>query len=838
MNNEYQEQLAIDEKNLPCQVECLGMIFQNNEERRQYYLGKLALKLNALKGRDFPVSLTDEYILALSDPPYYTACPNLFINDYIAMFSKPYDRNIDTYNCEPYAFDISEGKNDPIYSAHSYHTKVPYKAIMRYILHYTEPGDLVFDGFCGTGMTGIAAQLCGEKSVVESLGYKVNSDGLILNPVKNETGQVIWKKFSKIGVRHVLLNDLSPAATFIAYNFNKGISSDRLNESLKNLTHELHKVENDLWTIGINEYKNASISYVVWSDIFICENCSEEIVFWNSAVDHKTGKVSSEIECQSCSSTFSKRQLRRPFITVSKSNVSELAKLPKLEPVLIGIVPDGKRSIIELPVDHNLRKTIIKKHIMRDFPSDFPDYTLQRSWEMYRHGMGKHEVDTHWQLYIPGTAATLNVLWKYIQNVSDFDVRHKLMWIFTSIVFRSSKFNRRLPSGGGAPITGVLYIPSMIRQENPIKLFLRNAVSLEQNVLSALPSFSEGFCIQTGDLGALNVPDNSLDYAFIDPPFGSNIFYADMNFLWESWLRVVTNRTKEAIISDRALNDRKTVSDYGSLMLSSFLSVYQALKPGRWLTVEFHNSSNIVWNVISEALQMAGFVVADVRTLDKKQRSFRQTTAAGAVKQDLIISAYKPDSKLERRFKQTSGSEEGVWDFIRNHLKQLPVFISKDGQAEAIAERQNYLLYDRMVAFHVQRGVTVPLSAMDFYAGLVQRFSERDGMFFLPEQIAEYDKKRMNVREVLQLNLFVTDESSAIQWLKQQLIKRPQTFQELHPYFLREIGGWQKHEKPLELYEILEQNFLRYDGKDEVPSQIHSYLSTNFKEMRNLPNLA
>ena len=104
-----------------------------------------------------------------------------------------------------------------------------------------------------------------------------------------------------------------------------------------------------------------------------------------------------------------------------------------------------------------------------------------------------------------------------------------------------------------------------------------------------------------------------------------------------------------------------------------------------------------------------------------------------------------------------------------------------------------------MVAFHVQRGVTIPLSAAEFYAGLVQRFSERDGMYFLPEQVAEYDKKRMTVREVLQLQLFVTDESSAIQWLKQQLTKKPQTFQELHPQFLKEIGGWQKHEKPLEL---------------------------------------
>ncbi len=136
---------------------------------------------------------------------------------------------------------------------------------------------------------------------------------------------------------------------------------------------------------------------------------------------------------------------------------------------------------------------------------------------------------------------------------------------------------------------------------------------------------------------------------------------------------------------------------------------------------------------------------------------------------------------------------------MRTHLGQLPVFVSKDGKAEAIAERQNYLLFDRMVAFHVQRGVTVPLSAAEFYAGLVQRFTERDGMYFLPEQVAEYDKKRLTVKEILQLDLFVSDEASAIQWLKQQLTEKPQTFQELHPQFLKEIGGWSKNEAPLEL---------------------------------------
>ena len=71
------------------------------------------------------------------------------------------------------------------------------------------------------------------------------------------------------------------------------------------------------------------------------------------------------------------------------------------------------------------------------------------------------------------------------------------------------------------------------------------------------------------------------------------------------------------------------------------------------------------------------------------------THVSGAVKQDLVISAYKPNGGLEERFKLEAGTEEGVWDFVRTHLRQLPRFVSKDGRDEVIAERQNYMLFDR-----------------------------------------------------------------------------------------------------------------------------------------------
>src|ERR1035441_5505703 len=116
-------------------VECLGIKFPNDEARRRYFLEKLREKLKDPAFRNiegFPIG-EDEDILALSDPPYYTACPNPFVNEFVRINGTLYDQSVDNYAREPFAADVSEGKNDPIYNAHSYHTKVPHKAIMRYI---------------------------------------------------------------------------------------------------------------------------------------------------------------------------------------------------------------------------------------------------------------------------------------------------------------------------------------------------------------------------------------------------------------------------------------------------------------------------------------------------------------------------------------------------------------------------------------------------------------------------------------------------------------------------------------------------------------------------------
>ena len=254
------------------------------------------------------------------------------------------------------------------------------------------------------------------------------------------------------------------------------------------------------------------------------------------------------------------------------------------------------------------------------------------------------------------------------------------------------------------------------------------------------------------------------------------------------------------------------------------------------MTIEFSNSQSSVWNAIQNSLQDAGFVVSNVSALDKKQRSFNSVTTTTAVKQDLVISAYKPNGGFESRFITEAETEEGVWDFVRTHLKYLPVIKKQGFDIVTIPERDPRILYDQVITYYVRKGYNVPIDSQEFQLGLSQRFSERDGMYFLPEQVAEYDRKKMiGGGRMIQTEIWIKDESTAIDWLRNLLRDKPQSFQDINPQFMKEIGGWSKNEVGLELSTLLEQNFLPYDGKGKVPEQIHSYLSTNWKDMRNLP---
>jgi len=282
-------------------------------------------------------------------------------------------------------------------------------------------------------------------------------------------------------------------------------------------------------------------------------------------------------------------------------------------------------------------------------------------------------------LYTDRSLAALSTLWGWVYEEPDPDLRRALKFWVEQAFWGLSLMNRyqALQQGklGGSQVnrqmTGVYYVSSLISECSPwYNLQGSEPARGKQATLTKLwRSIPENadVRISTGDAAKLPLDDASVDYIFVDPPFGANIPYADLALVIESWHGVLTQVEREAIV-DRARG--KGNREYADLMTSCFVEFARVLKPGRWMMVEFSNSSNQVWAALQEALSAAGFVVADTRVLDKTQDSYRQATAVNAVKQDLMISCYKPEAETAAAVNSSSGSS--VWTFVGEHLNLDP----------------------------------------------------------------------------------------------------------------------------------------------------------------------
>jgi len=806
-------------------VECLGQTFPSENARREHFTKLLAEKLKDpafRKIEGFPQG-TDEAILAMSDPPYYTACPNPFLEDFVRHYGKPYDPSV-KYSREPQTIDVSVGKTDPLYKAHSYHTKVPHLAIVPSILHYTEPGDIVLDGFGGSGMTGVAAQWC----------------GLAPAPYRHEL-EMEWKKQGKPapkwGARRAVINDLSPAATFIGANYNIPLDVEAFAKAGKQLLKELEQEVGWMYETTHTDGKTKGrIEYTVWSEVFTCPHCAGEVNFLDEALDDDTKRVRDDFPCPHCGAELTKKKLEKLFETTVDPVSGKTLKTAKRVPSLICYAVSGKRY--EKKPD-GFDRQVLAKIAALNFPAVFPANRMmhaaedQQKWgDKWRAGSASFSHVHH--LFLPRAAQAIGKLWEKASANPYPRIRAFLLYMVEQAIAGLSVLNRYGPthfSQVNRILTGVYYVASQHSECSP----WYNLGGKLDRLIKAFRDYKVGAgntAITTGTAAHLGLPDSSIDYIFTDPPFGDNLAYSELNFIVEAFHRVFTHQGPEAVMSD---SQQKGLHEYYRLMKSCFAEYYRVLKPGRWMTVVFSNTQAAVWNGIRTALQEAGFVIANVSALNKVQGSFNAVSNATSVKQDLVITAYKPNGGLEARFLKSGGQVDSVWDFVRTHLGYLPSVKMKDGELEFIQEREPRIIFDRMVAWFVKHGFPVPLSSQEFQAGLSQRFEPRDGMIFLPDQAAEYDKKRMQVAVAPQMEMFVSDERSAIDWLSDFLKKRPSTYSEITTEYMQAVGAAKKKGEVIpELAQLLDENFIQYDGKSEVPSQIHSYLSTNHKDLRGL----
>ena len=149
-----------------------------------------------------------------------------------------------------------------------------------------------------------------------------------------------------------------------------------------------------------------------------------------------------------------------------------------------------------------------------------------------------------------------------------------------------------------------------------------------------IPAFEELSDIEPGDVCISTqsatdmsaIPSNSIDYIFTDPPYADKVQYGELNFVWEAWLGFDTNWHDEEIIVNEVRG--RSAADWAAMMKRAMAECFRVLKPGRWLSLCYHDTSEGTWALIQDIMAEVGFVVDKTETVALHRRRRRNRTTS------------------------------------------------------------------------------------------------------------------------------------------------------------------------------------------------------------------
>ena len=548
---------------------------------------------------------------------------------------------------QPADLEISAGKNTYTYDAHTYHTKVPPQGIYEFLRKYIPENGLVLDPFAGSGMTGVASRIYG-------------SD--------------------------IILNELSPAACFISHNFTEKISAANLGITVRLLLNSLESIRNTLYSTKCRECgKKTEILYTVWSYNVICNYCGHEFLLWdhcrsygNSVREHK---ILSEFPCPSCGKLLHKRLLKRTTA----------------EPVMLGYKCCSKHQT-EHPLStediENINLIDKGDFLVNDY---YPKNKLQEGVNLnqpIRHGLTKIN-----QFYTIRNLSAMSHLWEQIHRIEDIKMASAIAFIFTSLYQRVTKLSE-FRFWGGSGNSARYNVPFIFNETNVFVTFERKAVNILDHMDTTARQYQGKKVVICNSATNLHyLPDSSIDFIFTDPPFGANINYSEMNFLWESWLGVYTDTKDEAIINKY---QGKDVNSYQDLMQKSLSECYRVLRAGHWMLLVFMNSSKSVWDAIITAITDSRFIIERLDLFDKKHGTFKQFVSENTAGCDLVLHCRKPrENEVVETQSRKMNYQESIKNFLLSQDQPVPMinFLHVNRESEPDIRR----LYSEWLAYSIPR---------------------------------------------------------------------------------------------------------------------------------------
>ena len=557
--------------------------------------------------------------------------------------------------CEALDEEISAGKNTYTYDAHTYHTKVPPQGIATVISKYLPSGGIVLDPFSGSGMTGVAARY---------LGYDV------------------------------VLNELSPAASFISYNFLASIDTDDFHGAIFHILKELDGLQQSLYLTKCRECgSNSLLLYTIWSYFLECNSCHKSFLLWdhcrkygNSVREHR---ILSKFPCPNCGREVNKSKLRR--------NQSV--------PVRVGYRCCSRKIVEHSLTNEDYKQIQYAQRILNSFLADVPQNDLPDGVNLNQ--PKRHGFDTVDKLYTPRNLVACAAIWREIRRITDPALAAATAFVFTSMYQRVTRLSEYRFWGGSGNMAN-FNVPHISNEANVFVTFERKAETIRKHLVATVPSYRGCSTIRTGSATSLEfLPDESIDFIFTDPPFGSNINYSEMNLLWESWLGAFTNCTAEAIVNRIQSKD---IEAYCVLMTHCLTEAFRVLRTNHWMVLVFMNSSNKVWNALRRSIDTAGFSIQYVNIFDKQHGTFKQFVSENTAGADLMIHCQKT---VAHKHQRNSTRSAKVSNFVKRERERgrLPRFPFVHVERETEIDYRT--LYSRYVATAIQDGLAI-VSFPDF----------------------------------------------------------------------------------------------------------------------------
>jgi len=320
--------------------------------------------------------------------------------------------------------------------------------------------------------------------------------------------------------------------------------------------------------------------------------------------------------------------------------------------------------------DKELLEDISTKDIDCWFPTNSLYYSSGRPFKKKEHF---ESID---QLFTKRNLLALAWLIKAIEEEPNKKLRDFLKIAFTSMSHLASKM---MPVGNPKPTNHYTYFSSPgwtqhsywavphFMEQNVWDLFV-SALMGHQGLINAKNESNEVFgnvritndfrkvfrdeadiCIIKSDCLALMEKINSsacyFDYIFTDPPYDASIQYGELAYMWASWLKMNDTYTDEIESKEIIRNERqgKTFDVYRSLLKNSLDHMLKVLKPGRYLTMTFHNPTFKVRNTTIHEAVLAGFEFQNIHHQPLAQMSAKSMLQPfGSAQGDFYLRFQKP----------------------------------------------------------------------------------------------------------------------------------------------------------------------------------------------------